>query len=73
MNMKIVKEGKQMKKLDIILEVVFVIAIVVLMFFFHCVLDWYMTILAAVVAIGAGIAIYKQHKKLKELENAKDQ
>ena len=58
---------KKMKCIDIAIPVLFVLALVVLYFFWGCHLDLYMTILAGVIILAAGMVRAVQYKRLKEL------
>lgn len=56
-----------MKYIDIAVSMLFVIGIAVIYFFWGCHLDLYVTVLAAVIAVTAGLVKIIQYKKLKEL------
>lgn len=56
-----------MKYVDIAVSMLFVIGMVVIYFFWGCHLDLYVTVLAAVIVLAAGLVKIVQYKKLKEL------
>lgn len=58
----------KMKFVDIAIPVVFVLALIVIYFFWGCKLDLYITVLAGVVVLVTVMTTYVQYKKLKELE-----
>ena len=57
-----------MKKLDIAIKRLFVIALLVIYFFWKCEYDLIVTIIAGIVIAGASVLTYFQYKKLDELE-----
>ncbi len=57
-----------MKKLDIAIKPLFVIALLVIYFFWKCEYDLIVTIIAGIVIAGASVLTYFQYKKLNELE-----
>ena len=57
-----------MKRLDIIMEIVFVLIMAVLIVFFHCQKDWIFEGIALAVAIIAPLLMIWQNKKLKTNE-----
>lgn len=57
-----------MKKLDIAIKPLFVIALLVIYFFWKCEYDLIVTIIAGIVIAGASVLTYFQYKKLDELE-----
>ena len=61
-----------MKYVDIAVTVIFVLALVVIYFFWGCTWDLYATILAGLVVIVSVLIGHSQNKKLKELEEPKD-
>ena len=58
----------KMKYVDIGVSVLFIVALVVIYFFWGCHLDLYVTILAGVVIAATGLTTYVQYKKMKDLE-----
>ncbi|MBQ8327166.1 MAG: hypothetical protein IJX86_08835 [Lachnospiraceae bacterium] len=56
-----------MKKVDLIVPILFVVALVAIFFFHGCQMDMVVTILAAVVVALATVARVVQNKKLKQL------
>lgn len=58
-----------MKVLDYSVLTIFVIALVVIFFFWGCHLDPIVTAIAGVVAIASGIVTFIQYKKLKDLQD----
>lgn len=58
----------KMKYVDIGVSVLFIVALVVIYFFWGCHLDLYVTILAGVVIVATGLTTYVQYKKMKDLE-----
>ena len=67
------KQNNKMKYVDIAVSVVFVLALVVIYFFWGCKLDMYLTVLAGIIIAVSGITTYVQYKKLKELDSDKEQ
>ena len=67
------KQNNKMKYVDIAVSVVFIIALVVIYFFWGCKLDMYLTVLAGIIIAVSGITTYVQYKKLKELDSDKEQ
>lgn len=63
----------KMKFIDIAVPVIFVLALVIIYFFWGCKLDLYITVLAGIVVLVTCLTTYIQHKKIKELEEAKDE
>ncbi len=61
----------KLKGIDIAVSVIFVLALVVIYFFWGCKLDLYVTIFAAVVFVITGIIKVMQYRKIKELEQQK--
>ncbi len=61
----------KMKFVDIAIPVVFVLALIVIYFFWGCKLDLYITVLAGVVVLVTVLTTYVQYKKLKELEEVR--
>jgi len=61
-----------MKKVDIAIPVLFVLALIAIYFFWGCKLDLYVTILAMLVAFVTGLTTYMQHKKIDELEEMRE-
>ena len=59
----------KMKYVDIGVSVLFIVALVVIYFFWGCHLDLYVTVLAAVVIAVTALTTYMQYKKMKELES----
>lgn len=59
---------KKMKWIDIAVPALFVLALVVLYFFWGCHLDLYVTILAAVILGVTVLTTYIQYKKLDKLQ-----
>ena len=57
----------KMKYVDIGISVLFIVALVVIYFFWGCKWDMYITILVSVIIVITGISKYVQYKKLKEL------
>ncbi len=58
----------KMKFLDIAVPAIFILALIIIYFFWGCKLDLYMTILAGIVVIVTVLTTYLQHKKIKDLE-----
>ena len=58
-----------MKKLDIAIKPVFIIALLIIYFFWKCEYDLMVTVIAGIVMIGASVLTYFQYKKLGELED----
>lgn len=67
------KQNNKMKYVDIAVSVVFVLALVVIYFFWGCKLDMYLTVLAGIIIAVSGITTYVQYKKLKEMDSDKEQ
>ena len=57
----------KMKYVDIAVSIIFVVALVVIYFFWKCQLDLYATILAGIILVITGILKFLQYKKLKKL------
>lgn len=57
----------KMKYIDILVTVLFVVALAVIAFFWKCGLDVWIVILAVAIVVGAALVKYFQYKKLKEL------
>lgn len=58
----------KMKIVDIAVTVVFVVAIIALIFLWGCHVDPVITIIAGVVVVASGILKYVQYKKLKDMQ-----
>ena len=67
------KQSNKMKYVDIAVSVVFIIALVVIYFFWGCKLDMYLTVLAGIIIAVSGITTYVQYKKLNELDSDVEQ
>ena len=67
------KQNNKMKYVDIAVSVVFVLALVVIYFFWGCKLDMYLTVLAGIIIAVSGITTYVQYKKLSELDSDEEQ
>uniref|UniRef100_UPI0040572E7D hypothetical protein n=1 Tax=Acetatifactor sp. TaxID=1872090 RepID=UPI0040572E7D len=63
----------KMKFIDIAVPVIFVLALVIIYFFWGCKLDLYVTVLAGIVVFVTVLTTYVQYKKIKELEEAKEE
>ena len=57
----------KMKYVDIGVSVLFIVALVVIYFFWGCHLDLYVTALAGVIVLVTAMVRFAQNKKLKEL------
>ena len=57
-----------MKYVDIAVTIIFILALVVIYFFWGCTWDLYATILAGLVIVVSVLIGHLQNKKLKELE-----
>ena len=57
----------KMKYVDVAVSVLFVVALIIIYFFWGCKWDMYITILVSIVILVTGISKYVQYKKLKEL------
>lgn len=66
------KENNKMKYVDIAVSVVFVLALVVIYFFWGCKLDLYVTVLAGIIIAASVAATYFQNKKIKELSTEEE-
>lgn len=62
-----------MKYVDIAVTIIFILALVVIYFFWGCKWDLYATILAGLVIIVSVLIGHSQNKKLKELETPEDE
>lgn len=67
------KQNNKMKYVDITVSVVFILALVVIYFFWGCKLDMYLTVLAGIIIAVSGITTYVQYKKLSELDSDEEQ
>lgn len=65
-NQNMEKKNK-MKYVDVAVPVLFVLALIIIYFFWGCRLDLYVTVLAAVIIAITGLTTYFQYKKMKEL------
>lgn len=66
------KENNKMKYVDIAVSVVFVLALVVIYFFWGCKLDLYVTVLTGIIIAASVAATYVQNKKIKELSQEQE-
>lgn len=66
------KENNKMKYVDIAVSAVFVLALVVIYFFWGCKLDMYVTVLAGIIVVASVLATYFQNKKIKELSTEEE-
>ena len=66
------KKNNKMKYVDIAVSAVFVIALVVIYFFWGCKLDMYVTVLAGIIVVASVSATYFQNKKIKELSTEEE-
>lgn len=57
-----------MKYVDIAVTIIFILALVVIYFFWGCKWDLYATVLAALVIIVSVLVRHSQNKKIKEFE-----
>lgn len=57
----------KMKYVDISVSVLFVLALIVIYFFWGCEIDVYAAIIAGIVLVITGLVTYIQYKKMKEL------
>lgn len=62
-----------MKYVDIGVSVLFVIALIVIYFFWGCHLDLYVTVLAGVIILVTALTTYIQYKKIREFEDREDE
>lgn len=62
----------KMKFVDVAVSIIFVLALIVIYFFWGCKLDLYITLLAGVVIVITGISKYVQYKKIKKLTSEKE-
>ena len=63
----------KMKYVDVAVSIIFVLALIVIYFFWGCKLDLYITILEGVIIAVTGISKYVQYKKIKELNSEKEE
>ncbi len=61
----------KMKYVDIAVSVIFILALIVIYFFWGCKWDIYATILALIILLVTSIITYKQYKEIKKLEAEK--
>lgn len=61
-----------MKYIDIAVTVIFIIAMIVIYFFWKCKWDLIVAIIAGAVVVIAGVIAYLQHKKIKKLEKEEE-
>ncbi len=61
----------KMKLIDIAVPAIFVIALIIIYFFWGCQFDLYIAILAGIVVLVTVLTTYMQNKKITELEEAK--
>lgn len=62
--------GNKMKYVDISIAFVFVLALVVISFFWGCAIDPIVTAVGGVIVAASALTMYLQYKKLKDLEKA---
>ena len=67
------KESSKMRRVDVAVKLLFVIALAVIYFFWKCEYDLMVTVIAGIVIIGASVLTYFQYKKLGELEETEIQ
>ncbi|HKM04905.1 MAG TPA: hypothetical protein VJZ04_10040 [Lachnospiraceae bacterium] len=58
----------KMKAIDASVTLIFVLALVIIYFFWGCRLDAIVTAIAAVIVIASALAMYFQYKRIHELE-----
>ena len=63
------KESSKMRRVDVAVKLLFVIALAVIYFFWKCEYDLMVTVIAGIVMIGASVLTYFQYKKLGDLED----
>lgn len=63
----------KMKFVDVAVSIIFVLALVVIYFFWGCKWDMYITILVSIIIVITGISKYVQYKKLKELTSKEEE
>lgn len=63
----------KMKYIDIAVPVIFVLALIVIYFFWGCQLDLYITVLAGIVVAVTALTTYLQTKKIEELEKTTEE
>jgi len=61
-----------MKKLDYGTLIVFLVALIVISFFWKCEFDSVVTIIAIIIAGITGFATHTQYKKIQELSDAEE-
>lgn len=57
----------KMKYVDTTVTLMFILALIVIYFFWGCHLDLYVTLLAGLIVLVTGMVRFAQYKKLKEL------
>lgn len=62
-----------MKKLDIAVLVIYLIAMIVIYFFWKCKLDLWFTVVALIVVALATVWMFVQHRKLKKLQENEEE
>ena len=62
----------KMKYVDVAVSIIFVLALLVIYFFWGCKWDLYITILVGVIIVITGISKYVQYKKIKELTSEEE-
>ncbi len=63
----------KMKYADILVSVLFILALIVIYFFWGCKLDLYITIIAGIVIAITGLTTYMQYKKINELTKEQEE
>ncbi len=58
-----------MKKLDFIMLLLFLVALLVISFFWKCHYDPIVTVLGILIAVVSGFTAYVQYRKIKELSS----
>ena len=61
------KDRKKIRRFDMAVTIVFVLALLIIYFFWGCHLDWYVTILACIIIAVSVLTEHVQNKKIKEL------
>ena len=62
----------KMKYVDVAVSIIFVLALIVIYFFWGCKLDLYITILAGIIVIITTISKCLQFKQLKKMDPKKE-
>lgn len=64
------KESSKMRRVDVAVKLLFVIALAVIYFFWKCEYDPLVTVLGLIILAGASVLTYMQFHKIEELSQS---